>query len=346
MRRKLDLAPPRPRHGTIRVALIGASNIARWAHLPALRRLRGVSLHAVCSASPVRGMTYGQRNGAAYVCTDYDQILQDPDVDAVLITTRNQLHASQAVAALRAGKHVFVEKPMAISEAECRLVHEAARESGRHLAVGFNRRFAPDYITLASALATRTSPAVLSARVNSPGIAGGYWMADPAIGGAILGEATHFADLFYWLLRSEPAVVSAYSLPTHQKDPVGLNNLVASFRFEDGSVASLVYCTTGHAQSGGGERVEVFAPGIGAFTEDFRRVGLHGPRGGRRPRLFAAKGYGAQLTSFFATIRGEAEPQVTVLDGIRSTMMCLNILEAAATGEPRTVNWQAALRTG
>src|SRR5204863_9458947 len=105
---------------------------------------------------------------------------------------------------------------------------------------------------------------------NSPGISGSYWMADPAIGGAILGEASHFADLLYWLLESEPVSVSAYSLPAGKKDPIGENNLAASFHFADGSVGNLTYCTVG-SRTSAGERVEVFAQGIGASTENFRR---------------------------------------------------------------------------
>ena len=108
-------------------------------------------------------------------------------------------------------------------------------------------------------------------------------MADPAIGGAILGEACHFIDLMYWLLDSEPVSVSAYSLPTGKSDPIGENNLVASFRFADGSIGNLTYCTVG-SKTSGGERVEVFAQGVGAFTEDFKRVGVHKGMRTARPR--------------------------------------------------------------
>ena len=150
----------------------------------------------------------------------------------------------------------------------------AVEESGKQLTVGFNRRFAPFYRELKENLERRNSPAVVQCRINSPGISGSYWMADPAIGGAILGEACHFIDLMYWLLDSEPVSVSAYSLPTGKADPIGENNLVASFRFADGSIGNLTYCTVG-SKTSGGERVEVFAQGVGAFTEDFKRVGVH-----------------------------------------------------------------------
>jgi len=258
-------------------------------------------------------------------------VLGDPAVDAVLIASRNQKHAPEAIAALRAGKHVFVEKPMALTEEESRAVCEAERESGRTLMVGFNRRFAPYYVAQQERLARRSGPAVLNCRVNSPGISGSYWMADPAIGGAILGEACHFTDLFAWLLRSEPVSVSAYSLPMDVEEPIGYNNVAASFRFADGSIANLTYCTVG-SRTSGGERVEAFAPGIGVSTEDFKRLTVSGTVRTGHKKMFADKGYLPQMASFVASARAGAESAVPALAGARATMMCLRMMESAAAG--------------
>ena len=195
----------------IEFALVGAGNLAKWEHLPNIKKLSGVGLRAVYSAAGVRGKSYALRFGAAYACSEYEEVLRDAEVDAVLIASRNQHHAAQSLAALRAGKHVFVEKPMALTAEECSELCAAVEESGKQLTVGFNRRFAPFYRELKENLERRNSPAVVQCRINSPGISGSYWMADPAIGGAILGEACHFIDLMYWLLDSEPVSVSAYS---------------------------------------------------------------------------------------------------------------------------------------
>jgi predicted dehydrogenase/threonine dehydrogenase-like Zn-dependent dehydrogenase len=329
--RKIQVAPG---VGTgskqLRVALIGAGNLARWAHLPNLKKIPGASLHAIYSASGVRGKSYAVRFGAAYCCSDYQEILQDPEIDVVLIASRNQDHAIQALAALRAGKHVFVEKPMAITEDECRQLCAAVEETGKQLTVGFNRRFAPYYVELKRQLARRKSPAVINARVNSPGISGSYWMADPAIGGAILGEACHFVDLLYWLLDSEPAGVSAYSLPAGQKEPIGENNLAASFRFADGSIGNLTYCTVG-SKTSTGERVEIFAQGVGASTENFKQLTILGGVRGNRSQWFADKGYAQQLAAFLGGIREGKPPEVTVQDGARATIGCLLMLESART---------------
>jgi predicted dehydrogenase len=345
-RRRVDVtaatAGASPSSKELGFALVGAGNLARWAHMPALKKISGARLRGVYSASGARGKTYARRFGADYCASDYDEVLRDAEVGAVLIASRNQHHAAQSLAALRAGKHVFVEKPMALTDEECRELARAVEESGKQLTVGFNRRFAPYYVEQKKQLKRRTGPAVVNCRVNSPGISGSYWMADPAIGGAILGEACHFVDLMYWLLESEPVEVTAYSLPTGQKEPIGENNLVASFRFADGSIGSLTYCTVG-SKTSGGERVEVFAQGLGVATEDFKRLTVSAGLRRTRTRWWGEKGYGAQLESFVGRVREGKEPEVTVRDGARATVGCLRMLESARMLRPVALDLDAVL---
>jgi predicted dehydrogenase len=214
--------------------------------------------------------------------------------------------------------------------------------SGNQLTVGFNRRYAPFYRELKRSLNGRTGPAVINCRVSSPGISGSYWMADPSIGGAIIGEAVHFVDLMYWLLEAEPTHVSAYCLPTNRTEPIGENNLVASFRFADGSIATLNYSTIG-AKQAGGESVEVFAKGVTSVVQDFKRFKSVANVPRKRTTLFAYKGYEAQLRSFFDSInRGEA-PDITVRDGARATLVCLEMLRSAKTLTPREINLESLL---
>lgn len=336
-KRRVEVRTGSASAGSVGVALIGAGNLARWAHLPNLKKTPGVRLRAIHSASGARGKSYALRFGAEYCATDYSEILSDPEIQAVVIVSRNPQHAPQALAALNAGKHVFVEKPMALTEAECLDLYEAVNRSGKQLTVGFNRRFAPTYLALKKQLVKRTGPAVLNCRVNSPGISGSYWMADPVIGGAILGEACHFVDLMYWLLESEPVEVTAYSLPTGKKDPIGENNVVASFRFADDSVANLTYCTVG-SRTSGGERVEAFAPGAGAVAEDFRRSEIKTGIVRKSSSWFAEKGYAEQMRDFFDAIKAGRAAQVTVLDGVRSTLGCLRLMDSARERAPRIID--------
>jgi predicted dehydrogenase len=226
---------------------------------------------------------------------------------------------------------------MALTEAECRDIYDAVQESKRQLTVGFNRRYAPSYIRLKQQLSKRSAPAVLNCRINSPGISGSYWMADPAIGGAILGEACHFVDLMYWLLDSEPVEVTAYSLPTKMKDPIGQNNMVAAFSFADGSIGNLTYCTVG-SRTSGGERVEAFAPGVGASAENFRESIVRKGLVSKRSSWFAEKGYEAQMSSFFAALRNNKPAEITVRDGIRATLGCLRMMQSARERTPCTLD--------
>jgi len=326
--RRVEISPSPAATAEVGVALVGAGNLARWVHLPNLKKISGVRLAAIQSSSGSRSKSYALRFGADYCTSDYQEILSNPAIQVVVIVSRNQQHAAQALAALHAGKNVFVEKPMALTEEECLSLYHATQESGKQLTVGFNRRYAPSYMRLKDQLARRTSPAVINCRVNSPGISGSYWMADPAIGGAILGEACHFIDLFFWLLGSEFVEVSAYSLPTGKKDPIGENNIATSFQFADGSIANLTYCTVG-SRTSGGERVEIFAPGVGGFAEDFKQSAIKTGVVSKRSSFFKEKGYEAQMRAFFAALQRGHAPDITVRDGVRSTLGCLRMMQSA-----------------
>jgi predicted dehydrogenase/NADPH:quinone reductase-like Zn-dependent oxidoreductase len=324
------------------VALVGAGNIARWVHLPAVARVGDAALRAVHSSSGARAKSYARRFGASYCTTDLDEILADPQVDVVVIASRNQHHAGQAAAALRAGKHVFVEKPMALTREECRDLAQARGTHNRQLGVGFNRRFAPAYQDVKRVVTRGSGPFVMSCRVSSPGISGDYWMADPAIGGAILGEACHFVDLMYWLLDAEPIRISASSLPDGMREPIPQNNVTAVIDFADGSIATLTYCTVGTAAAAG-ERLEVYGSGTAIATQDF-----HFARRSLRSRVASLrvapdKGYRAQMAAFFDALRDGGDVPVGIRDGARSTVACLELIESARSRQPRPVDWIESL---
>jgi predicted dehydrogenase/threonine dehydrogenase-like Zn-dependent dehydrogenase len=321
-KRKIVLRQAPLNKNEIRFAIVGAGNLAKWAHLPALKKIEGAALRAVLSNSGARGKAYAKRFGASYATSDYEELLGDSDLDAVIIASRHSEHAKQAIDALKAGKHVFIEKPMAVTIEQCRAISAAVESTGKQLMVGFNRRFAPYYVEMKKNLSGRTSPVVISTRMNSPGIENG-WAADASQGGVVLGEGCHFIDLMYWLLESEPVSVSAYSFGQH--------NVAASIKFDDGSIGNFIYTVVG-SETSGGEMVEVFAPGVGLTTEDFKRLAVKKKALKSSSRFFAAKGYDDQLASFVRSIKKGIEPEITVRDGVRATLGCLKILESAQSG--------------
>lgn len=311
---------------TVGFGLVGAGNIARWAHLPALKKCDGAQLVGVVSANGAKGKALASRFGARFASTDLEAILTSKDVDVVMIASRNQSHAKQALSALAAGKHVFIEKPMAVTAAECRDIVDAERSSGRRVGVAFNRRFAPSYVRLKSSLAGRAGPVVMTARMNSPYMSTESWMTDPATGGAIVGEACHMTDLLSWLVDADPILVTAQCLPLGSRDPAGENNLVSTIQFADGSVASLVYCAVGHPK-GASERVEVFASGRSAFAEDFKAFGRPTQKTSRS--FFPQKGYDEQLASFVRSLGTSDTYGADALAGARATITCLAMLASA-----------------
>lgn len=307
----------------IKFALVGAGNLAKWAHLPAIGKIAGANLHAVYSNRGAQGKSYAMRFGAKYSTSDYEQILNDSDVDAILISSRHKEHAQQAIDALTAGKHVFIEKPMAITIEECQAIYRAVQKSGKRLMVGFNRRFAPYYVEMKREISKRTSPMVISTRMNSPGIENG-WAAEKSQGGVVVGEGCHFVDLMFWLLESEPVSVSAYGFGEH--------NISATIKFADGSIGSFIYTVVG-SETSGGEMVEVFAPGVSVLSEDFKRIVVKKKKRDARSKFFAAKGYQQQLESFVKSLKNGTETEVTAIDGTRATLGCLLMLESARAGQ-------------
>lgn len=336
-KRKVEIAVKPIEKGVLQGALLGAGNLARWAHLPNLKASKKGELRAIFSTSGARGMSYGNRFGAAYAASDLQQILEDKEIDFALIVSRNAEHAPQTIAALNAGKHVFVEKPMALSIEECREIEEAVKRSGKTLSVGFNRRFSPYYVPMKEKLARRGNPVTVNVRMNSPGISGAYWMADPSIGGAVLGEAVHFIDLMYWLLDAEPVTVYSRSLPVKGAGTIGENNLATTIDFADGSIATFNYSTIGSGSSGG-ERVEVFSEGLGLFSEDFKKLTVATGRRSETSSYFAKKGYEALLEDFLAAAQAGRQPSVGVRDGSRATVVALKMLESARTGQPMAID--------
>jgi predicted dehydrogenase/threonine dehydrogenase-like Zn-dependent dehydrogenase len=333
-KRKIAVNSYEPKTGEINFALVGAGNLAKWAHLPALKKIAGARLHAVYSGHGARGKSYAMRFNATYHTSEFEEILNDKTVDVVLISSRHKDHARQAIASLEAGKHVFIEKPMAITIEECRAIYQAVKESGKQLAVGFNRRYAPYYAEMKKQLKNRTGAAVVSTRMNSPGIENG-WAAEAGQGGVVVGEGCHFVDLMYWLLESEPVSVSAYGFDEH--------NVAASIKFADGSIGNFIYTVVG-SESSGGELVEAFAPGVAVATEDFKTLVVKKKARKENSRWFAEKGYTAQLESFVKNLREGRETEVTARDGARATLGCLLMLESArAGGEPRDFNLDEVL---
>ena len=288
----------------LRIAAIGAGKFARGVLLPRLVKLAGVQLVGVCTTRGATAQDAARRFRCAVATTDPKRLLGDPEVDAVVIATRHSSHAELTMAALRAGKHVFVEKPLCLGATELDQVESAlldAREAGHKpcLTVGFNRRFASHARALREGFGSGAGPMVINYRVSVGPVLDGSWLADPAEGGRIIGEACHFVDFCGVLVGSAPVDVTAHGAVSSGNDS-SPQSLALLIRYADGSLANIQYVTNGSARVPK-ERCEVFADGRTAILDDFRTTRFHG--GGRNVFGRQAKGFTEELRAFVDACR-------------------------------------------
>jgi predicted dehydrogenase len=327
---------PRPsRSERLTLGVAGAGSFASSVLLPAFAEVGQASLHTIVSARGVSARQLGERFSFREVGNDYAALCSDPAIDAIVIATRHDLHARQTVAALGAGKHVFVEKPLALNPEELAAVRRAAEASDRQLLVGFNRRFAPLSQKLRDFIGDRTQPLLLSYRINAGPIAAASWIQDPTVGGGrIVGEVCHFIDLFSFLLGSLPVEVNALAIASegHPTD-----QLSATIRFEDGSLGTVIYGANGDPGYPK-ERLEVLGDGRVAVLEDFRTLEMS-QRGRRHYARSVAqdKGHRAEAAAFVqACLRGEGPP-ISRESLWRTTAATFAIETALRSGLPQPV---------
>ena len=316
----------------IGVIACGAGAFVRAAHVPALRRLPGVTLHAVVTGTPTSAREAQRRLNAAEAGTDLKGMLERDQSPLVLIGTRHHLHAEQAVEALRAGRHVLVEKPLCLEEDQIAPILEAARHARRLLAIGFNRRYSPLAVRMRESLERLSGPAVAVYRVNAGGLPPGHWVHDPVQGGGrIVGECCHFVDLLLFLLRAPIVSVEARALPSDGMAVVQGDSFTATFGFGDGSRAVLVY--TGLGDPGlAKERLEIFKGGAALVLDDFRSLQVHGGPGGSLTLPQQDKGIEAQWSALVAALRGAPSDVITPGE-IEATMRATFRLDRAVRGE-------------
>ena len=316
----------------IGLGVLGAGNFARQTLLPALKTLRGLEFVGVASASGRGATVLARRFGFRYAASDEAQILKDKQVDAVAVLTRHNLHPAQSVAALKAGKAVFCEKPLAIDEDGLAKVEIALTRKGAPLFTeGFNRRFAPLSRDLQGFLEGRSEPLAAAFRVNAGPLPANHWLNDPAQGGGrLVGEGCHFIDYLIFLVGAPPVSVSTAALSGEGDGPQ--DNLQVTLKFPDGSLGTLNYLSNGD-RSLPKERLEVFCGGKVAVLDDFRSLDLTNDGHTRGIRRSQDKGHKAIWQAFLSSLKTGGPPPIPyeqLFGGARAAFTALRSLE---TGE-------------
>ena len=270
----------RPQPGRLQVAFIGAGNYARRTLLPAFAN-SDVVLQAVASRAGVTAADCARKFGFARATTDADSVIAAADVDVVVVATRHDSHAAFVCQALALGKHVFVEKPLAINRQELDRVAAAwadAATSGTRpqLMVGFNRRFAPQVVLMKRLLESVQEPKSFAVTVNAGSVPAAHWTHDPAVGGGrLIGEACHFVDLLRFLAGHRIVRASVETVNRPADSNAEADNAVIILAFEDGSMGTIHYLSSGH-KAVPKERLEVFCGGRVLQLDNFRKLRGHG----------------------------------------------------------------------
>lgn len=337
--------------GSIRIGLIGAGLFAKGTLLPALTRVHGATLRALATSTGISAAHVARRYGLAYCTTDVDVLLQDPEIDLIMILTRHDSHAPLICKALASGKHVFVEKPMAINMEQLRMVFQAfnTQRSRVQLMVGFNRRFAPTARFAAERLARVERPLVVTVRVNLGLIPPRAWAHDPEEGGgSIIGEVCHFVDLIQALTRSLPVSVYARAVSPEVQTVVPGDNVVITMTMADGSVGTIVYTALGD-KAYPRERVETFGGGAVCAIDNFKRASW--TQGGRQEYWGGLlggvdRGHRAEMRALVDVIRNGAPPPVEFEEYVYTTLATFAVEESLRKGEAVAVDPGSALDSG
>ena len=328
-----ERARRRRRSGEVRtLGCIGAGVHALSSLYPHLPQLP-VNLAGLATATGLSAHSVAKKYGFSYGTTDYVTLLEDPDIDAVMIATRNDLHAPMTIEALQAGKDVFVEKPLATDIDGLRGVVEAWNDSENRLMVGFNRRYSPLAQKMKEFFGHRSTPAVLHYRVNAGEIPPEHWVHDDEQGGSMLiSECCHFIDFMQYIVGAQPAQVYARAI-----EPTGTlqkyDNFQATLTFTDGSLGTVTYTTLGDP-SYSKETVEIFCDNAVGRITDFRDLELRrGGKASRERRWFAQdKGFAGELQAF---VKGEVPD---FAGSVATTLATFLAWESIDTGDPRKID--------
>lgn len=322
---------PKRTEGAPRVALIGAGSFGTSVLVPALKE-GGADLQTVVSETGVGASHSARKYGFARLASEPSAAFGDPQIDAVVIATRHDSHARLTVEALRAGKHVFVEKPLALTYGELAEIQAASEQSPAILTVGFNRRFSPHVVRMKELLRAEVGPKAMVMTVNAGSIPSEHWTQDAkAGGGRIVGEACHFLDLLIHLAGSDPTGLQVSGMGTPgQTHPIDTATLTLAFA--DGSTGTVHYFANGH-RSLSKERLEVFCGGKVLALDNFRVLQGYGWRGFSRMKLRRQdKGHTAGIAAFLRAVKSGGPSPIPLSELFTSSRLAIEAAEFLMRG--------------
>lgn len=306
------------------VGVIGAGNFTKMTVMPAIKNLP-VALKTICSAGGVTAKALANKYKFAAAVSDFQEVLNDSTINLVLITTRHNLHASMVSQALNEGKHVFVEKPLALNQKELDQII-AAYPQGKSLTVGYNRRFSPFVQKMKGLLGDTPLPINIIATMNAGFIPADVWVHDIKVGGGrIIGEACHFVDLMIYLSGSKVAEVMMSGLSKHPE--INTDNGIITLKFENGSQGVINYFSNG-SKAYSKERIEVYSQNRTLVLDNFRKLEGFGFKGFSKMSGKQNKGHQQQFQQLIQTIENGSNPLIPFEELINSTQTVIAAIES------------------
>jgi predicted dehydrogenase/threonine dehydrogenase-like Zn-dependent dehydrogenase len=322
----------------VRLSVIGAGSYVQRMLLPHFQA-SGTDFRSIVTASGITARDVGKKYGFARAVSGVDEILDDPDTNLILIGTRHDLHADLARRALERNHHVFVEKPLALNDAELDAVVEAAANSTAQLMVGFNRRFSPLARRAKDFFAERTTPLSILYRVNAGVILRGHWIQDPCEGGGrIVGEICHFIDLMQFWTKAPPLTVFAESISSSNQQLVDEDSIFITLKFADGSNGCIAYLAEGDSKVAK-ERIEIFGAGKTVVIDDFRRCSLY--NNGRESEVKLRtqnKGQAEEVHSVCQVVLEGLPAPIKLAELAATTRATFRALDSLRLGRPMSVS--------
>jgi predicted dehydrogenase/threonine dehydrogenase-like Zn-dependent dehydrogenase len=329
VRHRIEIRPTRA-EGRVNIAFVGAGSYAQQNLLPNIpRNDHEVACVGVMTNSGATSKRVAERYSFQFCTSDPAEIFENSAINTVFIATRHNSHARYVKSALTAGKHVFVEKPLCLTEAELSEIEElyGALDHRCQLMIGFNRRFAPHALELKRHIGG--APVSMLYRVNAGPIAKDNWIQDIKVGGGrIIGEACHFIDFLTWLCGALPRHVHAVAVP----DPDGLNDTVCiNLQFANGSIGSVCYFANGSREMPK-EYIEVYSGGLTGIIRDFKELEVYSTgKPHRRRNLVQDKGQMTMVKAFIASIRNGGAPLISADELFAVTRATFAALESIRT---------------
>jgi predicted dehydrogenase len=312
--------------GPVKWALVGVGSFGTGMLVPQFQKLpQDFFLHAIVSRNGSRGGNFAREQRVPVFTSSFDDLLGDPEVQAVVIATRHRDHAAQVARAIQAGKHVFVEKPLAIDWAQLADIAAAYERADPKpiVMVGFNRRFSPALAKVRELTANRRSPLVIEYRLNAGYIATDHWVQGPDGGGRNIGEACHMYDVFRSLAAAPAESVAAQAIDPQATAYLRNDNFSVTARYEDGSLGALTYTALG-PKALPKERIEIFCDGEAYVVDDFKKLTRAGDGSVLWESRETDKGHAAEIAAFAAALR-TGTPPIPFDELVETTALSLHV---------------------